>query len=193
MGYHQPDRGKILLDGIEHAISSPRDAYGLGIGMVYQQFFAGTKHDCCREPAAAAAGSPGGHRLAVGNRSKCSDFSPECRSRIDLGSLAASLSAGEKQKVEILKQLFLGSRILILDEPTSVLTPDETDELLGLLRDMAASRKISVLMITHKMREVMSFAREVTILRHGRSDRWRCGLGSVGRRHDQNDDRQLKS
>ena len=84
-----------------------------------------------------------------------------------------SLSAGEKQKVEIVKQLFLGSRILILDEPTSVLTPDETDELLGLLRNMAAEQQISVLMITHKMREVMSFAREVTILRHGRFRRAR--------------------
>jgi ABC-type uncharacterized transport system ATPase subunit len=79
-----------------------------------------------------------------------------------------SLSAGEKQKVEIIKQLFLGCRCLILDEPTSVLTPGEADELLALLSRMTAARKLSVLLITHKMREVMGYAREVTVLRHGR-------------------------
>jgi simple sugar transport system ATP-binding protein len=78
------------------------------------------------------------------------------------------LAAGEKQKLEILKQLYLGTRIMILDEPTSVLTPDEADEVLGLLRRMTEEKKLTVLMISHKFREVMKFADEVTVLRRGK-------------------------
>jgi simple sugar transport system ATP-binding protein len=79
-----------------------------------------------------------------------------------------SLAAGEKQKLEILKQLYLRSRIVILDEPTSVLTPHEADEVLGRVREMAEDGEISVLIITHKFREVVSFADEITVLRRGR-------------------------
>ena len=86
---------------------------------------------------------------------------------IDPTRLVRNLAAGEKQKLEILKQLYLGSRVIILDEPTSVLTPDEADEVLGLMKQMAARGEISVLMITHKFREVLAFADQVTILRRG--------------------------
>ena len=78
------------------------------------------------------------------------------------------LAAGEKQKLEILKQLYLGSSIVILDEPTSVLTPDEADDVLGLLRGMAQEGRLTILMISHKFREVMAFADEVTVLRRGK-------------------------
>ena len=88
--------------------------------------------------------------------------------RVPLGAQVSALSAGEKQKVEILKQLYLGHRLLILDEPTSVLTPQEADEVLGLLRGMARAGRVTVVMITHKFREVLSFADDVTVLRHGR-------------------------
>jgi simple sugar transport system ATP-binding protein len=88
--------------------------------------------------------------------------------KIDLKAAASELAAGEKQKVEIVKQLYLGSRIVILDEPTSVLTPDEADEILGLLRAEADAGRLSILLITHKLREVMAFAREVSVLRHGK-------------------------
>ena len=167
MGYHQPDRGKILLDGIEHTISSPRDAYGLGIGMVYQQFSLVPNMTVAENLLLPRPdlGAVIDWQAEIDHMQKFLSGMPFT---IDLSSLAASLSAGEKQKVEIIKQLFLDSRILILDEPTSVLTPDEADELLGMLRDMATARKISVLMITHKMREVRAFASEVTILRNGR-------------------------
>ena len=80
----------------------------------------------------------------------------------------SALAAGEKQKVEILKQLYLKCRILILDEPTSVLTPAEADEILGLLHQMSRAGDLSVLLITHKFREVMRFAEEVTVLRRAR-------------------------
>jgi simple sugar transport system ATP-binding protein len=88
--------------------------------------------------------------------------------RLDMDAMVTSLSAGEKQKVEILKQLFLGCRCLILDEPTSVLTPGEADELLDLLTRMTRANELSVLLITHKMREVVGYAQDVTVLRHGR-------------------------
>ncbi|HEY3592603.1 MAG TPA: ATP-binding cassette domain-containing protein, partial [Polyangiaceae bacterium] len=88
--------------------------------------------------------------------------------RVPLLSPVRSLSAGEKQKLEILKQLYLGSRIVILDEPTSVLTPQEADEILGMLRGMVDEKRLSLLIITHKMREVTSYADDVTVLRRGR-------------------------
>jgi ABC-type uncharacterized transport system ATPase subunit len=95
--------------------------------------------------------------------------------RVPLNTVAADLSAGEKQKLEILKQLYLNQRFLILDEPTSVLTPGEADEILGLLHDMARAGDITVLMITHKFREVNAFADRVTVLRRGKL----AGSGSV--------------
>jgi simple sugar transport system ATP-binding protein len=88
--------------------------------------------------------------------------------RVPLGARVQDLSAGERQKTEILKQLYLDRRFLILDEPTSVLTPDEADEMLGLLRGMTEAGALSVLMISHKFREVMGYADEVTVLRRGR-------------------------
>jgi general nucleoside transport system ATP-binding protein len=88
--------------------------------------------------------------------------------KLDLDRPVARLAAGEKQKVEILKQLYLERRFMILDEPTSVLTPAEADEVLGMLHAMTRKREVTVLMITHKFREVMAFADAVTVLRRGR-------------------------
>ena len=98
-----------------------------------------------------------------------------CHSKLISPRPSKRLAAGEKQKVELLKQLYLGSRILILDEPTTVLTPDEADQVLGLLREMTNAGKLSVLLITHKLREVMAFAEAVTVLRRGHL----VGEGSV--------------
>jgi ABC-type uncharacterized transport system ATPase subunit len=77
------------------------------------------------------------------------------------------VAAGEKQKLEILKQLYLQQRLLILDEPTSVLTPQEADEVLGLMSALTSRGELTVLMITHKFREVMAYADNVTVLRKG--------------------------
>jgi simple sugar transport system ATP-binding protein len=88
--------------------------------------------------------------------------------RVNLDALIRSLSAGEKQKIEILKQLYLESRIVILDEPTSVLTPAEADEVLSMMHAMTRAGDISIVLITHKFREVTQFADEVTVLRRGR-------------------------
>ena len=88
--------------------------------------------------------------------------------KVPLNARVSDISAGERQKCEILKQLYLKRRFLILDEPTSVLTPGEADEVLGMLRDMVVDGDLTILMITHKFREVMAFADEVTILRRGK-------------------------
>jgi len=88
--------------------------------------------------------------------------------KVPLDAKVSDISAGERQKCEILKQLYLKRRFLILDEPTSVLTPGEADEVLGMLRAMVVNEGLTILMITHKFREVMAFADEVTILRRGK-------------------------
>jgi simple sugar transport system ATP-binding protein len=88
--------------------------------------------------------------------------------RLDPDRPVSTLAAGEKQRLEIAKQLFHGCRVLILDEPTSVLTPEEADQILAMLRDMTAARRLSVVLITHKLREVEAYAGEVTVLRGGR-------------------------
>src|SRR5256886_17498750 len=90
------------------------------------------------------------------------------RFKVPLSARVSSFSAGERQRCEILKQLYLKRRFLILDEPTSVLTPGEADEVLGMLLAMVVNDDLTILMITHKFREVMAFADEVTILRRGK-------------------------
>jgi simple sugar transport system ATP-binding protein len=87
---------------------------------------------------------------------------------IPIDAKVASLAAGQKQKLEIVKQLYLRSRVLFLDEPTSVLTPQEADEVLSVVKELTVRGKLTVLMITHKFREVMKFADEVTVLRNGK-------------------------
>src|ERR1700750_1017786 len=96
--------------------------------------------------------------------------------KVPLKSRVSDISAGERQKCEILKQLYLKRRFLILDEPTSVLTPAEADEVLGMLRAMVVDDGLTILMITHKFREVMAFADAVTVLRRGKL----AGGGKVG-------------
>src|SRR6202022_1836335 len=101
-------------------------------------------------------------------KAQLADFLDRMPFRVPLDAKVSAISAGERQKCEILKQLYLKRRFLILDEPTSVLTPGEADEVLGMLRAMVVGGELTILMITHKFREVMAFADEVTILRRGK-------------------------
>jgi ABC-type uncharacterized transport system ATPase subunit len=167
MGYHQPDRGRILLDSREVSPRSPREAQALGIGMVYQHFTLVPNMTVCENLVLARATLP----LFVdwpAERAALASFLTRMPFKIDLDATVRSLSAGEKQKIEILKQLYLETKIVILDEPTSVLTPSEADEVLSMLHGMARAGEISIVIITHKFREVTQFADEVTILRRGR-------------------------
>jgi len=174
MGYHRPDAGRIFVDGHERVVANPREAHALGLGMVYQHF--------TLVPSMTAAenlllGLPDLPPILRWNeaRARIDAFMRQMPFRIDLDRPASTLAAGEKQKLEIFKQLFLGSRILILDEPTTVLTPDEADQILGVMRDMTRQERLTVVIITHKFREVLEFAQEVTVLRAGR----RVGGGPV--------------
>jgi len=167
IGYSPLDQGRILLDGIEHAISSPRDAHALGIGMVYQHFTLAPGLTVAENLLLARGHLRWGISWAK-ERATLDAFMNTMPFRLALGSVVSGLSAGEKQKLELLKQLYLKHRFLILDEPTSVLTPQESEEVLGLVRDLAHRSELTVLMITHKFKEVVSFADEVTVLRKGK-------------------------
>jgi ABC-type uncharacterized transport system ATPase subunit len=175
MGFYVPDRGTLLLDGQEAQVRNPRDAQALGVGMVYQHFTLVPSLTAAENLVASRADAP-----AVINwrkeRRALESFLDRMPFRVPLDRPVSSLAAGEKQKLEILKLLYLNQRFLILDEPTSVLTPGEADEILGLLRDMAHRGEITVAMISHKFREVEAFCDDVSVLRRG----VKVGGGKVG-------------
>ncbi|MEL7316294.1 MAG: ATP-binding cassette domain-containing protein, partial [Cyanobacteria bacterium J06559_3] len=166
MGFYRPTAGQILINQQQQTIQSPKDAHSCGIGMVYQHFTS--------VPAMTVAENLVLSRYDTQTlinwkqeRETLQAFMNSAPFQVDLDALVGQLAAGQKQKLEILKQLYLKSRLLILDEPTSVLTPGEADEVLGLLRAEVMQGHLSVLLITHKFREVQAFADEVTILRRG--------------------------
>ena len=166
VGYHRPDRGTVAVDGQPLSIASPKDAHTAGIGMVYQHFSLAPQMTVAENLVISRPDID----LVIdwrAERRRLEEFVAGMPFRIDLSRPTGGLAAGEKQKIEILKQLYLGHRFLILDEPTSVLTPGEAAELFGMLRRMCDEGRLSVLLITHKFREVFEFAREVTVLRHG--------------------------
>ena len=166
MGYYHPDEGKILLDQQQVTVRSPRDAQALGIGMVYQQFTL-IPNMTVLENLVISKAKLNPLINWPEEEAQLNRFMAKMPFQVSLTARVSSLAAGEKQKVEILKQLALQNHILILDEPTSVLTPQEADEVLGHLRAMTLAQQLSVLIITHKLREVAAFADEVTVLRKG--------------------------
>jgi general nucleoside transport system ATP-binding protein len=167
MGYHRPDAGRLLLDGRECSIDNPRQAHRLGFGMVYQHFTLVPSMTAVENLVLAMPDLPAVIRWDEAH-AEIDAFQRAMPFRVPLDRPVATLAAGEKQKLEIAKQLFLGRRVLFLDEPTSVLTPDEADQILGALRELAREQRLTVVLITHKFREVQAFASEVTVLRGGR-------------------------
>lgn len=175
MGFYQATFGNLLIDDKEVRFADPKDAQQHGLGMVYQHFTSVPSLSVAENLLISRADGP-----AIINwdaeRLKLEQFLAAMPFSVPLDEPVARLAAGEKQKLEILKQLYLGSRFLILDEPTSVLTPAEADQILGHVRSLAEAGQISVLLITHKFREVTRFANEVSVLRagelvgHGRVD-----------------------
>lgn len=168
VGYGPLDAGQIIAGTREVRIASPRDAQALDIGMVYQHFTLAAGMSVEENLLLARAALPWRIDWRA-ERGRLERFLARMPFRLRLDAPVSSLAAGEKQKLEILKQLYLERRFLILDEPTSVLTPQEADEVLGLMRELASSRVLTVLMITHKFREVLDFADAVTVLRKGRA------------------------
>jgi len=167
VGYQPPSAGSVVIDGREVAISSPTVARALGIGMVYQHFTVVPGMTVAENLLLARGKLPAVVDWAA-VRAELAAFLETTPFRLDLDATPADLSAGEKQKLEILKQLYLRPRLLILDEPTSVLTPQEADEVLGALAARAHAGDCSIILITHKFREVTAYADDVSVLRRGR-------------------------
>ena len=163
-GIYYPDEGQIFVDGREVSIRSPRDAFDLGIGMIHQHF---KLVDVLTAAENIILGLPGKGRLDLNKvaekiKSICDAYGFE----VDPKKKIYDMSVSEKQTVEIVKVLYRGADILILDEPTAVLTPQETDKLFAVLRNMRDDGK-SVVIITHKLHEVEDLSDRVAILRRG--------------------------
>lgn len=163
-GIYYPDEGQIFVDGREVSISSPKDAFDLGIGMIHQHF---KLVDVLTAAENIILGLPGKSRLDMKTvaekvRAICDTYGFE----VDPYQKVYDMSVSQKQTVEIVKVLYRGAEILILDEPTAVLTPQETDKLFTVLRNMRADNK-AIVIITHKMHEVEELSDRVAILRKG--------------------------
>jgi ABC-type uncharacterized transport system ATPase subunit len=172
LGYYRADEGAFIVDGREATIERPADADALGLGMVYQHFTLVPSMTVAENLVMARSDVPAvidwrAERIAL------DAFMARMPFQVKLDAPVGSLAAGERQKTEILKQLYLQRRFLVLDEPTSVLTPQEAVEMLGLVRDLAHSGALTIVIITHKLKEVGLFVDDVTVLRRGR-------MGGVG-------------
>jgi len=165
-GLYKPDGGEILIEGAPVAFGSPRDAIAAGIGMVHQHFK-------LVEPFTVAQNIQLGEKQGsfllsdAGIRQEIKQFADRFGLAVNPDTPVWQLSVGEKQRVEIVRMLYRGSRVLILDEPTAVLTPQEIAELFVNMKKMAAGG-CAVVFITHKLNEVQNVADRVTVLRGGK-------------------------
>jgi simple sugar transport system ATP-binding protein len=167
MGFYHATSGSLSVDGREVAITSPKDAATYGLGMVYQHFTLVPSLTGAENLVISRTAVPAIINWAK-ERRELSAFMERMPFQIPLDRPVAQLAAGEKQKLEIVKQLYLGRSFIVLDEPTSVLTPAEADEMLGLVRGMTERGELTVLMISHKFHEITKFADAVSILRRGK-------------------------
>lgn len=169
-GLLQPDEGEIVVDGEPVAIRSPRDAIHTGIGMVHQHFMlvpVFTVTDNVMLGHEQARGGPLGWLDRRRARHEVVEVSRRYGLSVDPDAVVEDLPVGIQQRVEIVKALTRAVDLLILDEPTAVLTPQETDELLAVMRTLKESGK-SIVFITHKLKEVQAIADRITVIRRGR-------------------------
>ena len=165
LGFYKADGGEVKIGDVR--VQTPAESRKEGLGMVFQHFTLAPSMTVAENLLLARHDLP----LIIDwdrERVQLRKFLEAAPFAVRLDSRVEHLAAGEKQKVEILKQLYLKTRVLILDEPTSVLTPAEADEVMSVLRGMVRSGNLSVLLITHKLREVTTFADVVTVMRRGR-------------------------
>src|SRR6267378_3436570 len=166
-GFYKADEGEILVDGQVHQIESPHDAIALGIGMVHQHFML---VDTMTVAENIILGAEPGSALAL-DIAKASveirRLSEEFKLAVNPSAVIERLSVGQQQRVELLKALYRHARLLILDEPTAVLTPQEVEEFFAILRRMREQGK-TVVIITHKLAEVLAISDEVTVMRDGK-------------------------
>jgi len=165
-GFYQADAGEIRVNGCRVAIPDSQAAIRAGIGMVHQHFMLVEPFTVLEN---LMLGAEGGALLAGGRaraRAEIARLERDYRLKVDPDAVVGELPVGAQQRVEILKALFRGADILILDEPTGVLTPEEADELFRILRQLKAQGK-TVILITHKLREIMAVTDAVSVMRRG--------------------------
>ncbi|WP_137845391.1 ABC transporter ATP-binding protein [Microbacterium sp. 2FI] len=167
-GMERPDAGSIEIDGVPTELHNAADAIHAGIGMVHQHFMLVPEFSVTRNVTLGAEPRRLGFINAKASARALAAPMALLGVQFDIRRKARELSVAQQQQVEILKVLYRGARILILDEPTAVLTPQETAELFRTLRSLSRSG-VSVIFITHKLREVMEIADRVTVLRQGRT------------------------
>ena len=165
-GLYQADSGSISVSGKEIKLKSPRDSIESGIGMVHQHFMLVENFTVLENIILGFEGElVFGHKLKKAKedlKNLCDTY----KLNIDLDSVISDLSVGFRQRVEILKSLYRGAEIFILDEPTGVLTPQEVDELFKILRSLKEEGK-TIVLITHKLNEIMDLTSEVSVMRQG--------------------------
>ena len=166
-GLYQPDSGEIYKDGKKVNIRNPNDANALGIGMVHQHFKLVEVFTVLDNIILGAEDTKMGVLKKKEARKKVMELSEKYGLRVDPDALIEDISVGMQQRVEILKMLYRDNEILIFDEPTAVLTPQEIDELIQIMHNFANEGK-SILFITHKLNEIMAAADRCTVLRKGR-------------------------
>ncbi|MBO4453108.1 MAG: ATP-binding cassette domain-containing protein, partial [Clostridia bacterium] len=158
-GIYFPDEGEIFIDGREVKISSPRDSFGFGIGMIHQHF---KLVDVLTAAENIVLGNEGKHFNLKKAAKDVKALADQYGFELNPMKKIYEMSVSEKQTVEILKVLYRGADILILDEPTAVLTPQETEKLFAVLRNMRDSGK-AIVIITHKLHEVLAISDKVAV------------------------------
>src|SRR5919202_2898455 len=166
-GLYKPDAGSIAIDGEEVEIHDPRDAVKRGIGMVHQHFPLTPPLTVAENIVLGAEPRRGATLDLEGAIRATEELSERYGLRVDPRAKVANLSVGVQQRVEILKALYREADILILDEPTAVLTPQETDDLFAVLKEFVADG-LSIILITHKLGELLDVSDNITIIRDGR-------------------------
>ncbi len=166
-GLVKADSGKIFVEDKEVIINEPADALKYGIGMVHQHFMLIPVFTVAENIALGREQSKGGFLSLDEVKSKIKALAEEFKFDIDPDALIEDLPVGVQQRVEIIKALISDAKVLILDEPTAVLTPQETDELLNIMRTLK-NKGTSIIFITHKLREVQEVADKITIIRLGK-------------------------
>ncbi len=162
-GVQKPDEGVLVVNGKEVSFSSPTEAIAHGIGMVFQHFMLADNLTVLEN---VVLGAEKLHGIGEKARAKIVEISAAYGFDLDPDELVESLGVGERQRVEILKVLFRGAQIIILDEPTAVLVPQEVDALFGNLRELKAEGH-TILFISHKLDEVLAIADDITVMRRG--------------------------
>ena len=166
-GMYQPEKGVIKKNGQPVQISDPNDANRLGIGMVHQHFKLVHNFTVLENIILGVETTSKGFLKMDKARARVMALSEQYGLRVDPDALISDITVGMQQRVEILKMLYRENEILIFDEPTAVLTPQEIDELMKIMQGLAAEGK-SILFITHKLNEIKAVANRCTVLRKGR-------------------------